>query len=68
MLLPATVLSLQQWNGGLLVVHTLGGFFSTNYRYLTSYKELAFFTKAPDPLELPAGTELIQAKTIWVPG
>jgi hypothetical protein len=50
------------------VVHATGGFFSTNYRYLTSYKGLAFFTKSPTPLDLPSGTELVQAKAIWIPG
>jgi hypothetical protein len=53
---------------GALVVHATGGLFSTSYQYLTSYKGLAFFTKAPAPLELPTGTELVQAKKIWVPG
>ena len=53
---------------GALVVHATGGFFSTNYQYLTSYKGLAFFTKAPAPLDLPPGTELVHAKRIWVPG
>ncbi len=53
---------------GALVVHATGGFFSTNYKYLTSYKGLAFFTKVPAPLDLPPGTELVQAKSIWVPG
>lgn len=53
---------------GALVVHATGGFFNTNYQYLTSYKGLAFFTKAPAPLDLPPGTELVQAKRIWMPG
>ena len=53
---------------GALVVHATGGFFSTDYRYLTSYKGLAFYTKARAPLDLPSGTELVQAKRIWVPG
>jgi hypothetical protein len=53
---------------GALVVHATGGFFSTNYRYLTSYKGLAFYTKARAPLDLPPGTELVQARSIWVPG
>jgi hypothetical protein len=53
---------------GALVVHATGGFFSTEYRYLTSYKGLAFYTKTRAPLELPPGTELVQAKSIWVPG
>ena len=49
------------------MVHATGGFFSTDYRYLTSYKGLAFYTKARAPLDLPRGTELVQAKSIWVP-
>jgi len=53
---------------GALVVHATGGFFSTDYRYLTSYKGRAFYTKARTPLDLPPGTELVQAKKIWVPG
>jgi hypothetical protein len=53
---------------GALVVHATGGLFRTNYQYLTSYKGLAFFTKSPDPLDLPAGTELVQAGAIWIPG
>ena len=53
---------------GALVVHATGGFFSTNYQYLTSYKGLAFFTKASAPLNLPPGTELVQAKKFWMPG
>jgi hypothetical protein len=51
-----------------LVVHAVGGFFSTNYLYLTSYKGLAFFTKSSEPLVLPSGTEIVQAKNIWIPG
>jgi hypothetical protein len=53
---------------GALVVHATGGFFSTDYRYLTSYKGLAFYTKARAPLDLPPGAEVVQAKSIWVPG
>jgi len=53
---------------GALVVHATGGFFSTDYRYLTSYKGLAFYSKARAPLDLPSGTELVQGKRIWVPG
>ena len=55
-------------DSGALVVHATGGIFSTSYRYLTSYKGLAFYTKAREPLELPTSTELVQAKAIWVPG
>ena len=51
-----------------LVVHATGGFFSTSYLYLSSYKGLAFFTKSPDPLSLPSGCEVVQARKIWIPG
>lgn len=50
-----------------LVVHASGGIFSITYRYLVSYKGLAFYTKSRAPLELPRGTELVQADRIWVP-
>jgi hypothetical protein len=53
---------------GALVVHATGGVFRTNYQYLTSYKGLAFFTIASAPLNLPPGTELVQAKKLWMPG
>jgi hypothetical protein len=51
-----------------LVVHASGGIFSTKYQYLTSYKGLAFYTKSPAPVELPRGTELVRAQSIWIPG
>jgi hypothetical protein len=51
-----------------LVVAAQGGFFSTNYQYLTAYKGLIFFTKAPAPLNLPRKVELMQAEKIWIPG
>jgi hypothetical protein len=53
---------------GALVVHAPGGFFNTSHRYLTSYKGLAFYAKARAPLDLPPGTELVQARSMWVPG
>lgn len=51
-----------------MVVMALGGIINTNYQYLTSYKGLAFFTKSSEKLPLPANTELITAKSIWIPG
>ena len=47
-----------------LVIHAVGGTFTTKYNYLTSYKGLAFVTTAPRELTLPPGTELIVAKTL----
>lgn len=51
----------------LLVVHAPGGFFSPNHRYLTSYKGLAFTTDTTDEIDLPPGTEIVEAKKIWIP-
>jgi hypothetical protein len=51
-----------------LVVQASGGFFSTSYQYLSSYKGLAFYTKSSFPLTLPNGCEVVQAKSIWIPG
>jgi GGDEF domain-containing protein len=50
-----------------LVVHSAGGFFSTRYHYLTSYRGLAFYTKSREPLALPVGTELVTAESMWMP-
>ena len=50
-----------------LVVASQGGFFSTHYKYLTSYKGLAFYTKSPAPLVMPAGAEIVNAKGISIP-
>ncbi len=50
-----------------LIVHTTGGFFSTNYQYLTSYKGLVFYTKSPTPLTLSTKVEIVRAKKIWIP-
>ena len=65
---PNDFLGILQRQQGALVVHATGGFFSTNYQYLVSYKGLAFSTKSPDPLVLPRGCEVIEARKIWVPG
>jgi hypothetical protein len=51
-----------------LVVYAEGGFFSTNYQYLVSYKGLAFFTRSSEPILLPSEIETIVARKIWAPG
>lgn len=50
-----------------LVVVAPGGFFGNGFRYLTSHKGLAFFTKTDEQISLPPRAEVIQAKKIWVP-
>lgn len=51
-----------------LVIFAKGGFFSTNYQYLVSYKGFAFFTKASEPILFPAEIETVIAQKIWIPG
>ncbi len=51
-----------------LVVIAEGGLLSTSFRYLMSYKGLAFFTKSDDMLALPADAEVIRARGINIPG
>ncbi|MBC7964541.1 MAG: hypothetical protein H7Z17_01350 [Fuerstia sp.] len=65
---PADFLRILQRQQEPLVVQAAGGFFSTSYQYLSSYKGLAFFTKSPFPLTLPGGCEVVQAQKIWIPG
>lgn len=50
-----------------LVVKSVGGFFSTSYKYLTSYKGLAFYCKSPRELRLPKDTELVIASKMSIP-
>jgi hypothetical protein len=51
-----------------LVVHTIGGLFSPKHRYLMGYKGLAFYTAAPETLQLPSRCEVVEARKIWIPG
>ena len=44
-----------------LVICATGGFISTNYQYMTSYKGFAFFTKCPAPLMFSPKVETIAA-------
>jgi hypothetical protein len=50
-----------------LVIYSEGGFFSTKYRYLVSYKGFAFFTKSLTPILLPSQVEVIVTEKIWIP-
>lgn len=65
---PADLLAILERNDEPLVVHAMGGFFSKNHRYLTSYRGLAFFCKQPEPLSLPEHCQVVEAKKIWIPG
>jgi len=51
-----------------LIVVAESGLFSKKYNYLMSYKGLAFFTKSPAPMPLPADSEIVRANRIFIPG
>jgi len=50
-----------------LVVFAKGGFLSKKTSYITSYKGLFFYTDSTTELQFSGDTELIEAKSIWVP-
>ena len=51
-----------------LVVWTMGGVFSKSYKYLTSYKGFAFYTKSKMGLDLSPKVETVMVEKIWMPG
>lgn len=51
----------------LVVMATSKMFGKITYKYLASYKGLAFYTKSRQPLQLGSGAEIIAAKNIWIP-
>ena len=50
-----------------LVVYAEGGLFTRHFRYVTSYRGLAFYCKSQTPLEVPRGAEIIVANRIAIP-
>jgi hypothetical protein len=51
-----------------LVVLAISKLFGkVSYKYITSYKGLAFYTKSPSQLPLSINAELVHAKNIWIP-
>jgi len=50
-----------------LVVFAQGGLFSAKFKYLTSYKGLAFFCGSSYELDLPRDIEVVIARKIWIP-
>lgn len=42
--------------------------FWSGYKYLSSYKSLAFYTISSERLNLPGDVELVMARKIWIPG
>ena len=51
-----------------LVVHAPpGGVFNTKHQYLMSHKGLCFATRSQEPLALPRGCDVVEARKVWLP-
>ena len=50
-----------------LVIVSHGGFLDRSFRYLVGYKGLVFHTKTRTELMLPGRTEVVAAKSVWIP-
>ena len=50
-----------------LVVKAPAGFLQKGWRYLTSFKGLAFVTKSSEPIPLSGRALVVEAKAIWTP-
>ncbi|MBW6516546.1 MAG: hypothetical protein K0B81_08040 [Candidatus Cloacimonetes bacterium] len=64
---PESFLSLLAKTEKPLVVYSKPAFLSKNYKYITAYKGLIFFTINYEPLHLSSKAEVIVAKKIWIP-
>jgi hypothetical protein len=65
---PSDFLTLLGKSERPLVVAAHGGFLSPKHQYLTSYKGLAFYARSDEAIPLPENVELIEARSIWMPG
>src|SRR5262245_38939362 len=65
---PDEFLTLVHRQEAPLVVQSTSRIFGVRHHYLCSYKGLAFYTKSPIELPLPAGVERVIAKGIHIPG
>ena len=50
-----------------LVVMSDKSFWSLSYKYLTSYKGLAFYTKSSELLNLPSDVEIVKSQRMRLP-
>ncbi len=51
----------------IVVSPAKGGLFSRNSEYLTNYKGIFFYTKSSTALALPGDSELVRARSFWMP-
>ncbi|MEM8488816.1 MAG: hypothetical protein AAF564_24945 [Bacteroidota bacterium] len=64
---PAEFLKIAGQSEKPLIVYAPTKVIRTTHKYLTSYKGLAFYTKANDPLVFKEPVEMVTAKKISIP-
>lgn len=64
---PAEFVKILARTSSPLVVTAKGGIFSDNFKYLLSYKGLAFYTKSDEAIALPPDAEIVPARGIKIP-
>ena len=64
---PAEFQKLLGYNEQGLVIHAVGGLFSSKHKYLMGYKGLAFYTSTREAIHLPSTCQSIEAQKIWIP-
>jgi hypothetical protein len=50
-----------------LVITGEGGFLTTTYKYLCSYRGICFYAQSTSPIHIPANADVIVANKIWMP-
>jgi hypothetical protein len=65
---PPEFLKIVEQQSEPLIVHAPYGVFGGKHAYLVSHKGLAFYTHAKGELRLPANAEIVNAKSIYIPG
>ncbi len=64
---PEEFLKILGFQENPLVVRSVGGLFAVSFKYLTTYRGLAFHCKSQTELRLPAEAELINATKFSMP-
>lgn len=64
---PEDFISLFDLEENALIVVSQGGTFKKYYQYLAGYHGLVFYTKSSEILRFIEGTQVIQARKIWIP-
>lgn len=65
---PPVFLGIVQKQSDPLIVHAPYGVFGGKHAYLVSHKGFAFFTHSKEELRLPGNAEIVNAKSIYIPG